>query len=93
MTEFRCPNKNHHLDEFNPHHNGAHHYTRAQVILCVHRKEEALKTIEEEFVEADEEAQARAEYEAEMAYERHLEDRGWAEHAAFADYERSMGIF
>jgi hypothetical protein len=38
------------------------------------------------------EADARAEAEAEMAYERHLEDRGWMEAAAFEEWEASRGV-
>lgn len=93
MTEHRCPNKAHHQDEFNPHHYGAHHYTRAQVILCVHRKGNPLKTIEEEFIEVEQEDQARAEYEAELAYERHLEDRGYWDAQEDEERERALGIF
>jgi len=38
------------------------------------------------------EADARAELAAEEAYERSFEDRGWAEAAAFADWEASRGL-
>jgi hypothetical protein len=31
------------------------------------------------------------EFDGAAAYERHLETRDWAEHAAFEDYERSIG--
>jgi hypothetical protein len=37
-------------------------------------------------------AEARAEQEAELAYERHLEDRGYWEARADEDYERQMGV-
>lgn len=36
--------------------------------------------------------QSRAEQEAELAYERHLEDRGYWEARADEDYERAMGV-
>jgi hypothetical protein len=35
--------------------------------------------------------EARDEYDADAAFERHLETRDWAEQAAFEDYERRMG--
>lgn len=36
--------------------------------------------------------EAQAEYQAEQAYERHLEDQGWAEQSAFQAWEDSQGL-
>lgn len=36
--------------------------------------------------------EARDEFDADAAYERHLETRDWAEQAAFEDYEARMGV-
>jgi hypothetical protein len=41
----------------------------------------------------EQEAQAEADAAAELAYERHLEDKGWQEAAAHRDWEASRGIF
>lgn len=69
----RCPNRAH-RDAFLYGVEGVHHHTRAQVILCVHRKDRPLPSIE------DEDYQAQCDWEAEgedpmVAYERFLEDR------------------
>ena len=69
----RCPNRAH-QDPFLYGVEGVHHHTRAQVILCVHRKDRPLPSIE------DEDYQAQCDWEAEgedpmVAYERFLEDR------------------
>lgn len=70
---YRCPNRAH-QEPFLYGVEGVHHHTRAQVILCVHRKDRPLSSIE------DEDDQAQADWEAEgedpmVAYERFLEDR------------------
>lgn len=44
------------------------------------------------YEEIADEADAKAEHDAEMAYERHLEDAGYEDARAQEDYERSLGI-
>ena len=47
----RCPNRAH-QDPFLYGVEGVHHHTRAQVILCVHRKDRPLPSIEDEEYQA-----------------------------------------
>lgn len=71
-----------------------HHNTRAQVVLCERRGENALLSIEENYYEEVAEMEAAAEYAAEQAAERFFEDGGLAgyiESAGFEEYERNRG--
>ena len=88
---FRCPNKFHGELYFDPE-AGHHHQTRAQVILCCHRGQDYINSIEQDAENEEFAAQQAAEIAAEMGYERMLEDRGWEEARAQEEYEMRMGV-
>ena len=59
--------------------------------MCSRRGSARLTSVEEQAYNDDLDYAAEAEAAAELAYERHLEDRGWEEARAQEDYEARMG--
>ena len=83
----RCGNRKHNQELAKEH----HHDSVDEVRLCYSLSPNILYSHEEEVAVYDDEA-ARAEWEAEQAYERALEDDGYWEARADEDHEMSMGI-
>ena len=83
----RCGNRKVHNQELAKEH---HHNSVDEVRLC-YNISCGVASIEEEVAAHDDEV-ARAEWEAEMGYERHLESRGYWEARADEDHEMAMGI-
>lgn len=83
----RCGNPKHDKTLTREH----HHDTVAQVRLCYSLGDNRLYSNEEEADYAD--WNASCEYDADAAYERHLEGAMWQEYAAFEEWESQMGLF
>lgn len=84
----RCGNRKVHNQELAKEH---HHNSVDEVRLC-YNISCGVASIEEEVAAYDDEQAARAEWEAEMGYERHLENQGYWEARADEEHEISMGI-
>lgn len=87
MQNIKCGNKVHDKDVSREH----YHWSVDEVREC-YSAPKGILSIQEEVMAYEDEQAARAEWEAEMAYERHLEDAGWAEAAHEQDREAAMGI-
>ena len=83
MQNIKCGNKVHDKDVSREH----YHWSVAEVREC-YAAPKGILSIQEEVMAYEDDGV----YEAEMAYERHLEDAGWAEAAHERDREAAMGI-
>lgn len=82
----RCGNRVHDNDVSREH----YHHSVAEVRDC-YAAPKGILSIQEEVMAYDDEA-ARAEWEAEQAYERAMENAGYWEARADEDHEMAMGI-
>lgn len=87
MQNIRCGNPKHNREIAKEHYHGS----VAEVRLCYSLSPNILYSHEEEVAAHDDEA-ARAEWEAEMGYERHLESQGYWEARLDEEHEMAMGI-
>lgn len=88
MQNIRCGNRKHNQELAKEH----HHSSVAEVRLCYSLSPNILYSHEEEVAAHDDEQAARAEWEAEQAYERALENACYWEHRADEEREIAMGI-
>lgn len=87
MQNIKCGNKVHDKGVSREH----YHWSVAEVREC-YAAPKGILSIQEEVMAHDDEQAARAEWEAEMGYERHLENQGYWEARADEDHEMAMGI-